>query len=180
MVAATRSAARDWGGALWQLRFVVLAALVLLLGAFSVPSVRSLLAGGAPAGSTVGVGTEVSSPTWTYGVGAVRRMAQIGNAQARGTYLVVTVAATNRGATAAQLQPNTFAVAGSDGLTYSAEPPGSAVYSSGDNPSSSYAWPSSFPVARRGVAALIFDVPSSISGPQLVIPDVPAIRIRLE
>jgi len=86
-VAAGRGRAREWGGALWQLRFVVLAALVLLVAAFSVPSVRSLFAGGTPAGSTVGIGTPLTSPNWTYSVGSVRRIAKIGNAQARGIYL---------------------------------------------------------------------------------------------
>jgi hypothetical protein len=179
-VAAGRGRAREWGGALWQLRFVVLAALVLLVAAFSVPSVRSLFAGGTPAGSTVGIGTPLTSPNWTYSVGSVRRIAKIGNAQARGIYLVVQVATTNRGPAGAQLQPSTFSVAGADGQVYSAESAGSGVYSGAENPNSSYRWPSEFPVGRSVVAALIFDVPPSTSGAQLVIPDVPTTRIRLE
>jgi len=179
-VAAGRGRAREWGGALWQLRFVVLAALVLLVAAFSVPSVRSLFAGGTPAGSTVGIGTPLTSPNWTYSVGSVRRIAKIGNAQARGIYLVVQVAITNRGPAGAQLEPSTFSVAGADGQVYSAESAGSGVYSGAENPNSSYRWPSEFPVGRSVVAALIFDVPPSTSGAQLVIPDVPTTRIRLE
>ena len=178
--AAGSGRVREWGGALWRLRIVVLAALILLVAAFSVPSIRSLFVAGTPGSSTVGIGSPVTSANWTYSVGSVRRVAKIGSAQARGIYLVVQVATTNRGTAGAQPEPSTFSVVGAEGQVYSAESAGSGVYSGTENPNSSYAWPSAFPVGRSVVATLIFDVPPSISGAQLVIPDVPTTRVRLE
>jgi hypothetical protein len=173
---------REWAGALWRLRFVIIAALVVLLAVFSVPSVRSLLAGGSPGGSisTVRTGTSVTSPTWTYSVGAVRRVARIGSSQARGTFLVVQVAATNRGGAVARLLPSDFSLVTATGEEYAALAATSGVYSGSENPTSSYAWPTDFPVGRSVLVPLIFDVNASVTGTQLVILDVPSTRIRLE
>jgi hypothetical protein len=151
-----------------------------MVAAFSVPSIRSLLAGGTPAGTTVGAGTQVTSPNWTYTVGSVRRVATIGNARARGTYLVVQVATTNRGAASAQLQPSSFAVTGADGQSYVAQPAASGVYSGAENPDSTYKWPTVFPVGRSVVVPLVFDVATSTNGLELAILEVPNTRIRLE
>ncbi|MDP9274115.1 MAG: hypothetical protein M3O99_00805, partial [Chloroflexota bacterium] len=79
---------REWGGAAWQLRYFIIGALVILIAVFSVPSIRSLLTGGGSTAETVAVGTQITSPGWTYNIGSVRRVTRIGESQARGTYLV--------------------------------------------------------------------------------------------
>jgi hypothetical protein len=171
---------REWGGAAWRLRFLIIGALVILIGVFSVPSIRSLLNGGAPTAETVTAGTAVSSPGWTYNVGSVRRVARIGASQARGTYMVVQIAATNRGPGAAQVSPSNFTLVAASGEQYAAQPTTSGVYSSEANPDSSYLWPADFPVGRSVVVPLIFEVNATTSGAQLVILDLPTTRIRLE
>lgn len=171
---------REWGGAAWRLRYLIIGALVVLIAVFSVPSFRSLLTGGGPTAETVAAGTAVSSPEWTYNVGNVRRVARIGDSQARGTYVVVQIAATNRTRAGAQLSPSNFTLTASNGEQYAAQPTSSGVYSSAANPDSAYIWPADFPVGRSVVVPLIFEVNSSITGLQLVILDVPTTRIRLE
>jgi len=170
---------REWGGAAWRLRYLIIAALVVLLVVFSVPSIRSLLAGGTTTAATVGVGTPVTSPQWTYNVGNVRRVTRIGAAQPRGTYVVVQVAATNRGPAGAQLLPSNFTLTAESGEQYAPSPTTGSVYSSASNPDSAYMWPTEFPVGKQVVVPLIFDVNPSISGMELVILDVPSTRIRL-
>ena len=173
-------APREWGGAAWQLRYAIIGALVILIVVFSVPSVRSLLTGGAPTAETVAIGTAVNSPTWTYNVGSVRRVARIGASQARGTYVVVQIAATNRGPGAAQISPSSFTLAAASGEQIAAQPVSSGVYSSALNADSPYIWPTSFPVGRGVVVPLIFEVNSTITGMELAILDVPSTHIRLE
>ena len=171
---------REWGGAAWRLRYLIIGALIVLIGVFSVPSIRSALNGGGPTSETVAVGTAVSSPGWTYNVGSVRRVARIGASQARGTYMVVQIAATNRGPGAAQVSPSNFTLVAASGEQYAAQPTTSGVYSSSVNPDSSYIWPADFPVGRSVVVPLIFEVNATTSGAQLVILDIPTTRIRLE
>ena len=171
---------REWGGAAWRLRYLIIAALVILIGVFSVPSVRSLLSGGSPTSETVAAGTAVSSPGWTYNVGSVRRVARIGASQARGTYMVVQIAATNRGPGAAQVSPSNFTLTATSGDRYAALPSSSGVYMSDVNPDSAYIWPTDFPVGRPVLVPLIFEVNPAISGTELLILDVPATRVRLE
>jgi hypothetical protein len=171
---------REWGGAAWRLRYLIIGALVVLLAAFSVPSIRSLLAGGNPASATVGLGTSVTSSGWTYNVGNVRRVARIGAAQPRGTYVVVQVAVTNRGPAGAQVLPSNFTLTAASGEQYAASPTTGGVYSSAANVDSPYIWPTAFPVGRQVVVPLIFDANPSISGMELVILDVPSTRVRLE
>jgi hypothetical protein len=171
---------REWGGAAWQLRYFIIGALVVLVVVFSVPSIRSLLTGGGSTAETVAVGTVVTSSGWTYNVGSVRRTARIGESQAHGTYMVVQVAATNRGPGPAQLSPSNFTLAATSGEQYAAQPSSSGVYSSDVNPDSTYMWPTDFPVGKSVVVPLIFEINSSASGTQLVILDVPTTRVRLE
>jgi hypothetical protein len=172
---------RDFLGALWRLRLAVIAALVIVVAILSVPSLLTLFTGGSPSGpSTVSISTSLTSPDWTYRVGSVRRVAQIGSAQARGTYLVVQVAATNRKGQGAQLQPSNFSLVAANGDEYRALATTSGVYSGAENFASSYAWPTEFPPGRSVVLPIVFDVNPSVSGTQLVILDVPSTRVRLE
>jgi hypothetical protein len=171
---------REWGGAAWRLRYLIISALIVLIAVFSVPSIRSALSGGAPPDATVGVGTAVSSPDWIYNVGSVRRMTRIGASQPRGTYLVVQVGVTNRARAAAQLQPSNFTLAAVGGERYVASATNSGVYSGDSNPDSAYIWPAEFPVGRQVVVPLVFDVNPSVSGTELLIFDVPTTRVRLE
>jgi hypothetical protein len=170
---------REWGGAAWRLRYLIIAALVVLIVVFSVPFVRSLLTGGSTTAELVRPGTAVSSTDWTYNVGNVRRVPQIGTSQARGTYLVVQIAATNRGRAGAQLSPSNFTLTSANGEQYAAQPTTGAVYSAA-NVQSPYAWATEFPVGRPVVVPLIFEISTAVSGTQLVILDVPTTRIRLE
>jgi hypothetical protein len=174
------AAPREWAGAAWQLRYFIIGALVVLIGIFSVPSIRSLTSGGSPTSEMVTVGTAVNSPGWVYNVGNVRRVTRIGGSQARGTYLVVQMAATNRGPGAAQLSPSNFTLTATSGEQYAAQPTSSGVYSGSVNPDSAYIWPADFPIGRSVVVPLIFEVNANVSGTQLVILDVPSTRIRLE
>ena len=171
---------REWGGAAWRLRFAIIGALVVLIGVFSVPSIRSALSGGATTQATVGVGTAFNSSDWAYNVGSVKRVTRIGAAQPRGTYLVVQVGVTNRGRAGAQLAPSSFTLAVSSGEQYSASAINSGVYSSDGNPDSAYIWPAEFPVGRQVVIPVIFDVNPSVSGTELLIFDLPTTRVRLE
>ena len=179
-VAAAGDDPREWGGAAWRLRYLIIGALIVLLVAFSVPSIRALLAGGVAGVATVGAGTPVTSPEWTYNVGSVRRVTRIGASQALGTYVIVRVAATNRGRAGAQLLPRNFTLTAATGEQYAALPTTNSVYSGAENPDSTYLWPTDFPVGRQVVVPLIFDANPSISGMELVILDVPSTRVRLE
>jgi hypothetical protein len=180
--ASATAAGREWAAAIWRLRLAIIAALVILVAAFSVPSLRTLAGGGTPVAaiSTVSITTSLTSPSWNYTVGSVRRVAKIGGAQARGIFLVVQVAATNRKGAGAQLLPSAFALTTADGQQYAAMGVTSNAYSGEVNPSSSYAWPTDFPVGRSVVVPVMFDVPASVAGTQLVIYDVPSTRVRLE
>ena len=171
---------REWGGAAWRLRYLIIGALVVLIAVFSVPSIRSLLSGGSTTSEIVAAGKAVTSPAWTYNVGNVRRVTRIGDAEARGTYLVVQIAATNRGGAATQLSPSNFTLTAANGEQYAAQPTTSTVYSGVVNPGSSYMWATEFPVGRAVVVPLIFEVNPAVTGTQLVILDVPMTRIRLE
>jgi hypothetical protein len=180
MTARPEAEEREWGGAAWRLRFLIIGALVVLIAVFSVPSIRSALSGGGPTQATVGVGTAVTSSDWSYNVGSVRRVTRIGVMQPRGTYVVVQVGVTNRGRAGAQLVPSNFTLAAESGEQYAASPTNSGVYSGEANTESAYIWPAEFPVGRQVVVPLIFDVNPSISGTHLVIFDVPTTRVRLE
>jgi hypothetical protein len=171
---------REWGGALWRLRYGIIGALVVLIIAFSIPSIRAFFSAVGSGGATVGIGTPVTSPDWTYNVGRVRRVTTIGAARANGTYLVVQIAATNRAQSGAQLLPTNFVLHAATGEQYPAQPTTSSVYSSAENPGSLFVWPTDFPVGRPILVPLIFEVNPSIDGTQLVIVDVPTTRIRLE
>jgi hypothetical protein len=171
---------REWGDAAWRLRYLIIGALVVLIVAFSVPSIRSLFSSGGPISDAVTLGTPVTSAGWMYTVGSARRVAQIGAAQANGTYMVVRIATTNRGPAGAQLTPRDFTLTAATGERYAAQPATSGVYSSTVNPDSAYAWPTDFPAGRAIALSVIFEINPSISGTQLLISDLPTTRIRLE
>ena len=171
---------REWGGAAWQMRYVIIGALVALIIAFSIPSITSLFSSVGPGAKVVGVGTTVTSPDWTYSVGRVRRAPTIGAARANGTYLIVQVTATNRARPGAQLAPNSFLLRAATGEQYPPLSATSSVYSSAENPDSVFLWPAEFPVGRPMVVPVIFEVNPAIDSTQLVIVDVPSTRVRLE
>lgn len=177
----TRSRARDWAGAVWRLRFAIIGVLVLMLAVFSVPYVREAIAPGSGVSvSTVGIGKTVRGARWEYTVTNVRRTATAGAARANGVYVVVQVAATGRGQAAAQLSPSDFSLLADNGTQYAALPTTNAVYQSPDNPSSPFAWPTSFPIGRAVAVPVIFDVTTSVLNAHLLIVEVPGTRIRLE
>jgi hypothetical protein len=169
----------EFAGALWRLRFVVIAVLLVLIGVFSVPAVRSFFDGSRPTWTTVGANTNVNATDWTYSLGITRRVSRLGQAQARGTYYVVQIAATNRSRAGAEVQPSNFTLVAENGTQYVAQPSASSVYSSQNNLDSPYLWPREFPVGRQVVVALIFDVDPAVTGGELAMLDVPGTRIRL-
>lgn len=171
---------REWAGAAWRLRYVIIAVLVALIVAFSIPSIRSLFESVGPGGKVVGAGTLVTSADWTYNVGRVQRAPAIAAARANGTYLIVQIAVTNRARPGAQLTPISFLLRAATGEQYPALPTTSSVYSSAENPDSLYVWPTEFPVGRAILVPVIFEVKPSIEGTLLVIVDVPSTRIRLD
>jgi hypothetical protein len=170
----------EFAGALWQLRVAIIAVLVVLIGVFSIPAIRSYFGGGGAATyATVNANTAVSAPEWTYSVGTTRRATRLGQAQAHGAYYIVQIAATNRSRAGADLQPSNFALATENAGQYAAQSFASGVYSSDLNPDSPYLWPTEFPVGKPVVVALIFDVDPAITGAELVMLDVPSTRVRL-
>lgn len=171
---------REWASAAWELRYVIIGALVALIIAFSIPSITSLFAAAGPDGKVVSVGSSVSSPTWTYTIGRVRRAQTIGVAQANGTYLIVQITATNRTSSTTQLSPNGFLLHASTGEEYTALPPTGAVYSSAQNPDSPLLWPTEFPAGKPVLVSIVFEIKPAIEGALLTISDVPSTRIRLE
>ncbi|HEV8536149.1 MAG TPA: hypothetical protein VGR87_10595 [Candidatus Limnocylindria bacterium] len=171
----------DFGSAAWRLRFAIIGALVVLVAAFSVPTIRGLLSPGTTTTvGEVGIGKEVAGPRWSYSVTSVRRMTAAGTARPRGTYLVVQLVAVNRGQEGAQIAPGDFSLIDSDGNAYAPLPASSNVYHSTENPSSPFVWTVSYPVGRSAATPLIFDVSVSTAGSRLVILEVPATRIRLD
>lgn len=171
----------EWAQVAWRLPLITIGALLLLVVAFSVPAVRGLvLPGSGPSVNVVGIGKGVTGTQWEYKVVNVRRTTTAGDARAQGVYVIVQVAATNRGQAGAQLWPRDFSLIAAEGGQYLALPEADPVYQSPDNAASPFVWTISYPVGRPVATQVIFDVSPSITRPQLVIAKDPGTRVSLE
>ena len=103
-----------------------------------------------------------------------------GEATSRGTYLVIRVGVKNQSSDGATLFPSEFALVDSTGAEYPSLSESDAAYQSAQNGGSPYVWPHNYPVGQFATATVIFDIPNSIRGLQLVIRSVPSTRIRLD
>lgn len=178
---ATQGSRLDLGSAAWRLRYAIIGTLVALLVVFSIPTIRDLVSPGSDGSfNVVGIAKNVDAQRWSYSVTNVKRLPTIGLATARGMYLIVQLAATNRGQAGAEVSPDDFTVVDADGNTYFALPSSSNVYSSSTNTTSSYTWQRTYPVGRAVGTPLVFDVSPTARGMMLVIAGVPGTRIRLE
>lgn len=162
----------------WRLRYflggllvlsVVMYVLIVVRGGVGVP-------GASQSVRTVGVGETIHGPRWDYVLNAVSRAPAVGaSTAARGGYVVVRLAVTNKGAEGSEPLPGGFELVDSTGRRYSAESERSAVYAS----PSDLTWPTTFPVGRPVAVPLVFDVGTAAQGLELAIADAPQARIRI-
>jgi hypothetical protein len=163
---------------LWRLRFVLGGLLLLALLLYAVNVARggfSLPTGGAASVRSVGIGETVRGPRWDYVLNNVSRAQSLGSAVPRGVFVVLRLAVTNKGVEGSEPPPGGFTLIDSAGKQYTVEPLRGEAYAS----QTAFAWPATFPPGRPVTAPLVFDVDPAATGLQLVIADVPQVRIRL-
>jgi hypothetical protein len=168
----------QWADALWGMRFAIIGVLVLFVGVFGFISFQNNA--GAPSVNVVGVGATIKGVRWDYTVNNISRTTTAGEATSRGTYLVIRVGVKNQGSESATLFPSEFALVDSTGAEYPSLSESDGAYQSAQNSGSPYVWPHTYPVGQFATATVIFDIPNSIRGLQLVIRSVPSTRIRLD
>jgi len=168
----------SWREILWRARLVITTALVVAVVVFGFTSLRTSLT--TPSTNVVGIGKVISGPRWDYQVDSVSRAPTAGRARPQGVYLVVRVAATNRGSAGARIVPRDFVVVDASGGEHTALPETDPAYFSDQNTNSPYVWTNSYPVGRTAPLTLIFDVSPSLKGLQLVAAEVPGTRVRLD
>lgn len=181
---AEAGSGREWGAALWRLRFAVVGVLLLGVAVYSVIVLRAATAPGArqtPQVPSVGIGQRLTGSAWDFVVNGVQRSAVAGTARANGTYYVVRVAATSRGAEGQQLAPGDFTLIDANGTEYRADGLLSGTYRGPANPGSPYLWPQSFPAGRAVTLSVVFDIdPSLPRGMLLRVTDPSNVRVRLD
>ena len=170
----SRRNARFWAGV------ALIGALVLVLGAFGVFALRGALTSGPAGVSVVGIGKVVKGAQFDYTVATSSRAPSVGAARAQGTYLIVFVTITYRGADRATLSPTAFRLVDGGGAQYSALSESDPVYQSGSNPGSPLVWKSLYQAGQAASTPVIFDVDATLSGVQLMILEVPTVRVRLD
>jgi hypothetical protein len=168
----------QWADALWGMRFVIIGVLVLFVGVFGFISFQNNAS--APSVNVVGVGATVKGVRWDYTVNNISRTTTAGEATSRGTYLVIRVGVKNQASESATLFPSEFALVDSTGTEYPSLSESDGAYQSAQNGGSPYVWPHNYPIGQFATATVIFDIPNSIRGLQLVIRSVPSTRIRLD
>jgi hypothetical protein len=171
----SRRTARRWAG------FVLVAALILGLGAFGALTLRgSPSTPGTTGGNVVAIGKTVNGTQFDYAVASVSRGPTVGAAHADGSYVIVFVTATNRGSAGAALTPTAFRLIDSAGTQHPPLSESDLVYKSDSNPGSPLVWVTSYPVGRAVSTPVVFDVGASLRGLQLSILEVPTVRVRLD
>jgi hypothetical protein len=130
--------------------------------------------------STVDVGKTVRGPHWEYSVETVARAEQLSSATPRGVFLIVWVTATKRDASAPALLARDFALLDADGRQYAPLTESDAVYRSDGNPGSPLIWRTSYALGDPVSTPVVFDVRPALRGLQLIILEVPAVRVRLD
>jgi len=179
VASAGRAARFDLTGAAWRLRIGIIAGLVLVNVVVAIGPLKGMLA--PESSASVGhIGNELKSSRWAYTVTSVQRVTAAGSARPQGVFLVIQIAATNRGANGAQLSPSVFLLVDAERKVYSALPPENAVYQSRVNPGSPFVWTQTYPAERPVATVVIFDVNPAIKSPQLAIAEIPGTRIPLD
>src|SRR5712691_1481348 len=136
---AGRAARFDLTGVAWRLRIGIIAGLVLVNVVVAIGPLKGMLA--PESSASVGhIGNELKSSRWAYTVTSVQRVTAAGSARPQGVFLVIQIAATNRGANGAQLSPSVFLLVDAERKVYSALPIENAVYQSRVNPGSPFVW----------------------------------------
>lgn len=169
----SRRSARRWAV------FVLVGAMFLGLGAFAALSLRDTLSSSTSA-SVVGIGKPVRGTQFDYMVASVSRTPNVSGARARGVYLIVFVTATNRGSDRATLSTTAFRLIDSGGAQYPPLSESDPVFKSDSNPGSPLVWVTSYPLGQAVSTPVIFDVDATLRGVQLMILEVPSVRVRLD
>jgi hypothetical protein len=169
----SRRSARRWAG------FVLVGAMVIAIGAFGALSIRGSLTNTSSA-SVVGIGKAVKGTQFDYTVATVSRAPDVAAARAQGVYVIVFVTATNRGTDGATLAPTAFRLVDSGGTQYPPLSESDPVYQSAGNPGSPLTWMTSYGVGQPVSTPVIFDVAPTLRGLQLMILEVPTVRVRLD
>ena len=170
---------REWGPALWRLRFAIVGVLLVLAGVYTFVTVRGGFGIGPAAQQFryVGLTQRITGTHWEYVVNAVQSSPQSGAARASGTFYIVRLAATNLLAEGQQLSPSSFSLIDANGVRHGPEGTSSGVYA----PGSGVVWPATFPAGRAVSAPIVFDVdPTLPRGMMLVIDELPNVRVRLD
>jgi hypothetical protein len=170
----SRRNARRWAG------FVLVGALVLGLGAFGALTLRGSLSTTNTGASVVAIGKAVKGTQFDYTVASVSRLPTVAAARAQGNYVIVFVTATNHGSAGAALTPTAFRLVDSGGTQSPPLSEGDLAYKNDSNPGSPFVWMTSYPVGRAVSTPVIFDVDASLRGVQLMILEVPTVRVRLD
>jgi hypothetical protein len=161
----------------WRLRYVlggllvlsvIMYALILVRGGFNLPGASASV-------RTVGVGETIHGPRWDYVLNNVSREPSIGTSTARGIYVVVRLAVTNKGVEGSEPSPTGFEIVDSVGRRYAAEAQRAAVYAT----QTTFVWPTTFPAGRPVALPLVFDVDPAAQGLELIIADALQARMRI-
>lgn len=159
-------------------RVIIFVIGALVIGSVAFAALRSSQSN--ESASVVGIGKPVRGPHWDYTVATVSRASQVSSAVARGVYLIVWVTATNREAPIASLSPRDFVIVDGSGAQYAPLTASDAVYRSDSNPGSPLTWMTSYAVGQPVNTPVIFDVNPTVRGVQLMILEVPTVRVRLD
>ncbi|HUQ41166.1 MAG TPA: hypothetical protein VM052_01565 [Candidatus Limnocylindrales bacterium] len=181
---AGTSSPREWGAALWRLRFAVIGVLILGVALYGFITLRTGTApsvGGTQQFRSVGIADRFGGTRWDFVINGVQRSSVAGTNRARGVYYAVRVAATNKGADGQQLSPGDFTLVDASGTEYAPEGIATGTYQTPGNPGSPYLWPETFPPGKAATFSVVFDVdPSLPRGMLLKISDTPTVRVRLD
>lgn len=176
VAARSSGAGLNLRGLLWQMRFALIGILLVGVGIYGFTVVRT---GSAPGAQTqvrvAGVAERLSGTRWDYVVNSVQRVQNAGSARARGVYLVVRVGVTNKSGRASSISPSEFGLVDAAGTQYGAESTASNAYSG-----TQFIWPQQIPDGRTVTVPLLFDIDPGLRGLQLLISEIPNVRVRLE
>lgn len=170
----SRRSARRWA------IFILVGAMIIALGAFGALVLRGALSPSIAGTNVVGIGKAVKGTQFDYTVATVSRTPSVGAARAQGTYLIVFVTLTHHGSEGGTLSPNAFRLVDGSGTQYPALSESDPVYQNTGNPGSPLLWMSSYPVGQAVSTPVVFDVDASLRGVQLMILEVPTVRVRLD
>jgi hypothetical protein len=87
----------------------------------------------------------------------------------------VRVGVTNKSGSASSISPSEFGLVDAAGTQYGAESTASNAYSG-----TQFIWPQQIPDGRTVTVPLLFDIDPGLRGLQLLISEIPNVRVRLE